>query len=112
MTVYVDDAFIPYRGMRMCHLISDEAGELHAMAAAIGVSRIHWQAPGPRSGSHYDICKAKRELAIARGAVTISFRQAGAMDARRRATGHLGDPTTAVAWLRQHVRDKRAPKKA
>lgn len=103
MAVYVDDMRAPYGRMVMCHMLADTDEELHAMAARIGVARRWWQSPAKTSGSHYDIALSKRALAVAAGAVEITWRQAGAMNMRRRATGSLGDPATAVEWVRaQH----------
>jgi len=64
MTVYVDNALIPYRGMKMSHMIADTLDELHAMADQLGLRRAWFQ---PKSFPHYDICKAKREEAIGFG---------------------------------------------
>lgn len=52
----------------MCHMIADTEAELHAMADSIGVARKWYQ------GNHYDVCKAKRELAISLGATPVSQR--------------------------------------
>jgi hypothetical protein len=90
MAVYVDDFFRSYRGMKMSHLLADTDDELHAMVDTIGVARRHHQSG--TSGSHYDICAAKRLLAIAAGAVTITVRQAAMMTKNRRLTGELGKP--------------------
>jgi hypothetical protein len=91
MTVYVDDAFIPfYRGMKMCHLLADSDDELHAIAAAIGMRR-EWHQNG-MSGSHYDVGVGKRTLALQNGAVPITVRQAAMMTRHRRKTGVLGPP--------------------
>ncbi|WP_127076175.1 DUF4031 domain-containing protein [Rhodomicrobium lacus] len=72
MTVYVDDMHTTPMGcfgrMKMSHMIADSEAELHEMAQAIGVARRWFQ------GDHYDICKSKREAAIARGARPISMR--------------------------------------
>jgi hypothetical protein len=57
MTIYVDSPCWPLGRMVMCHMMSDNLNELHAMADKIGVARRHFQ------GDHYDICKAKRALA-------------------------------------------------
>lgn len=103
MAVYVDDMNAAYRGMRMCHMLADTDAELHAMADRIGVSRRWWQSPEKTSGSHYDICLTKKALALAAGAVPITFRQAGAMNTRRRATGTLGTPGTALEWRRTYT---------
>lgn len=101
MTVYVDDMRAPYGRMIMCHMIADSDDELHAMADRIGVARRWHQAP-PRHDSHYDIALAKRALAVKGGAVEITWLQAGAMILRRRATGAVGAPDEALAWLRAH----------
>jgi len=52
--------------MRMCHMISDNLGELHQMADRIGVNR-KWFQDG--SVPHYDICQSKRSLALELGAI-------------------------------------------
>lgn len=69
MSVYVDSAFLAYRRMKMCHMLADTLEELHAMADRIGVARRHFQSDS--SAPHYDICKAKRALAVKFGAVEI-----------------------------------------
>lgn len=98
MAVYVDNMRAPYGRLIMCHMLADTDDELHAMADRIGVAR-RWH-----QGDHYDICLSKRALAVAAGAVEISMRQAGAMHARRRYTGVLGDPGEAMEWLRNKRR--------
>lgn len=73
MSVYIDDAMIPFGRMLMCHMIADSTNELLAMADKIGVQRKWIQLPGtPRE--HFDVCKQKRELAIKEGAIPISYR--------------------------------------
>ena len=69
VSVYVDAASYPYRGMLMCHMIADTPDELHAMAARIGVERRWFQAPPKASFWHYDIAKSKRALAVKAGAI-------------------------------------------
>lgn len=69
MAVYVDDGRWPYRGMRMCHMWADSREELLAMADAIGVSRKHLEEPPEASWLHFDICQAKRALAVRHGAI-------------------------------------------
>jgi hypothetical protein len=59
--------------MIMCHMIADSEAELHEMAAKIGIKRKWYQ------GDHYDICKAKRTLAIELGAKVISRMDLGRM---------------------------------
>ncbi|GAA4858758.1 DUF4031 domain-containing protein [Luteimonas vadosa] len=70
MTVYVDDAVLPWRGRRWAHLMADTLDELHAFAAALGVPRSAFQ--DKRSGAHYDIPAESRTRAIALGAVPLS----------------------------------------
>lgn len=83
MTVYVDDMRRPYRGMLMCHMVADSIAELLAMADAIQVAHRHLQTPETRP--HFDICRAKRTLAVKHGAVEITRRQAARIAPRRRA---------------------------
>lgn len=71
MSVYVDDMKAPYGRMIMCHMVADSEEELHAMADAIGVARRWFQ------NDHYDIALGKRRLAIERGAMEITWEQAG-----------------------------------
>jgi hypothetical protein len=94
VTVYVDDMRASYGRMVMCHMVADTEEELHAMASQIGVA-LRWY-----QGDHYDICLAKRDLAVRLGAVEVTMRQIGCMSMRRRATGQLGAPEEALAWLR------------
>lgn len=68
---YVDTMRAPYGRMIMCHMIADTEDELHAMADKIGVSRRWYQ------GDHYDICLAKRALAVRHGASEISRMELG-----------------------------------
>ena len=84
MTVYVDDARHPYGRMRMCHMVADTSEELLAMAGAIGVARRWLQHPGTER-EHFDICQAKRRLALQAGAVSITQRELGQrlLDRRR-----------------------------
>lgn len=73
MSVYVDHEAIPYRGMLMCHMLADTLDELHAMAEKIGLQRRWFQ--DKQSAPHYDICQAKRKLAVAGGALQIGRRE-------------------------------------
>lgn len=102
MTVYVDDMNAPYGRMKMVHMLADSDEELHAMADRIGVNRKWWQSPDKTSGSHYDIALSKKALAIQFGAIGITWRQAGAMNTRRKITGQLGKPEDAVDWLKEY----------
>lgn len=101
MSVYVDDMQMPYRGMKMCHMIADSLGELHAMAGKIGVSRAHYQGPPKTRHEHYDICQTKRRKAVDAGAIEITWRQAAAMKRRQKETGVMGDPNDAERWYHE-----------
>lgn len=74
MSVYVDQK--EYRRGRLifCHMLADSLEELHAMADRIGVDRKHFQNQ-PGKTPHYDICKAKRKMAVGFGAEEIGFRK-------------------------------------
>jgi hypothetical protein len=54
------------------------------MADRIGVARRWHQKPPKASSSHYDIALTKRALAVAAGAVEITWRQASMMTLARR----------------------------
>ncbi len=75
MTVYVDEARNAYGRMKMCHLLGEDIEELHALAQSIGLKRKWFQEHA--STPHYDLCLAKRKLAIAAGAVPITRRALG-----------------------------------
>jgi hypothetical protein len=105
--VYVDDMNAAYGRMKMSHLLADSDEELHAMAERIGVNRKWWQSPEKTAGSHYDIALSKKAKAIEFGAIAITWRQAGAMNSRRRVTGELGKPEDAEVWLKNYVAERR-----
>lgn len=69
MAVYVDDMRARYGRMVMCHMAADTEDELHQMADRIGVARKWYQ------GDHYDICRAKKKLAIQFGAKKVTRRE-------------------------------------
>jgi len=72
MPVYVDEAMWAWHGLRWCHLLADDVGELHRFAAALGIKRTSYQGP-PRTGTpHYDLTAYERRMAIARGAVVCN----------------------------------------
>lgn len=68
MAVYVDQERHPYGRMFMCHLLADTLDELDEMADRIGVAR-KWRQKARCGMIHYDICLAKRALAIKFGAI-------------------------------------------
>lgn len=82
MTVYVDDMEAPYRRMKMCHMIADSTEELLSMAKAIGVSARWIQRPGTPY-EHFDICLAKKALALEHGARAITFMELGRIVGKR-----------------------------
>lgn len=102
MTVYVDSTKARFGRMVMCHMIADSDAELHVMADRIGVARRWFQR------DHYDISQSKRALAVAAGAVEITWLQCGAMTMRRRATGQPGSPDDAVDWARHRLSGDRS----
>ena len=73
MTVYVDEAKYHYGRMIMCHMVADTLEELHEMADKIEVKRRWFQKESKTP--HYDVCKAKRSLAIEFGAVEVTTRE-------------------------------------
>ncbi len=78
MSVYLDPMVnwgkrIGRAGPMWCHMISDNLGELHAMAARIGLRREWFQAH-PKM-PHYDIgTPSKRAAGVAAGAVECDRR--------------------------------------
>ena len=70
MSVYVDDAVMPWRGQHWAHLMADTLEELHSMAARLGIPRRALQ--DKRSGVHYDVTVEMREQALQLGAIAIS----------------------------------------
>jgi hypothetical protein len=70
MTVYVDNARLPFRGMLMSHMLADTDEELRAMADAIGLQQ-RWH-----QGDHFDINEDMRQSALANGARPITPREA------------------------------------
>lgn len=76
MSVYIDDARIQFRRMKMSHMVADSTEELLDMVDKINVQRKWIQAEGTYR-EHFDICDSKRELAIEHGAIPISQRELG-----------------------------------
>jgi hypothetical protein len=110
MTVYVDDMYLysigQYGRMKMSHMLADTTEELCIMARKIGVP-LRWIQHAGEHGEHFDIAMSKRDVAISLGAVRITMKQAAAMNARRRATGELGDPADACEWLHTRAAARR-----
>lgn len=70
MSVYVDEPVYPFGRMMMCHMLADTTEELLAMADRIGVAR-RWLQHGGTWKEHFDVCKSKRALAVAAGAIEV-----------------------------------------
>jgi hypothetical protein len=80
MAVYVDDSRIRWRGREWSHLIADTTEELHAFAAGLGLERgLFHRRPARPWKDHYDIPEAERQVAIGRGARSITCREAAQM---------------------------------
>lgn len=73
MAVYVDDAYLPYGRMIMCHMLADSPAELLRMADKIGLSDRHLQKPGTPY-EHFDVSKLYRARAVENGAIEVSSR--------------------------------------
>ena len=74
MPVYVDDARIPWRGLRWSHLVADSAEELHHAAKELGLRR-EWAQDKGRT-LHYDLPDELRARAIDQGVATpITWRE-------------------------------------
>lgn len=72
--VYVDNYRAPFSRMIMCHMIADTHEELLKMADKIGV-RQQWIQKEGTWEEHFDICLAKRKLAVTHGALQITSRE-------------------------------------
>lgn len=73
MTVYVDNARIPYGRMKMSHMLADSRQELLNMAMLIGLDTKHLQNKG-QPNEHFDVSATYRQKAIAAGAVEVDQR--------------------------------------
>lgn len=111
MSVYIDDMRAQFGRMVMCHMIADTTAELLQMVDRIGVSR-RWIQQAGTPDEHFDIALGKRALTLQHGAIEITWRQCGAMTARKRQEGVLGPPEEAEEWLRQDHARRRAEAEA
>ena len=82
MTVIVDDMQMAPPSSP-CTMLADTDAEVHAMADAIGVGRRWFR------GGTYTITAQQRAAALSRGAVAVTWRQAGLMIVFRRHAGRL-----------------------
>ena len=71
MSVYVDSAKHHYGRLILCHMFADTTEELLAMAEKIGVA-TRWLQAVDTAHEHFDICKAKRALAVSHGAIQVT----------------------------------------
>lgn len=78
MSVYVDDMYKISLGqfgrMKMSHLVADSTNELLEFVDKIGAQR-KWIQDAGKPTEHFDISKAKRDLAIKTGAVQVPMRK-------------------------------------
>jgi uncharacterized membrane protein len=73
VTVFVDDAHLPWRGRRWSHMVANSAEELHLAAEALGLRREYARDRGRTL--HYDLPAEWRQRAIEQGlAEPISWR--------------------------------------
>lgn len=94
--VYIDNFEAAYGRMKMCHMVADTTEELLAMVDKIGVKRKWIQYPGTYN-EHFDICLAKKKLALAAGAIEISARDYAAFaNARKNNTVFTPSPLQPI----------------
>lgn len=74
MTVYVDNARIPYGRMVMCHMIASNTDELFEMADRLRIARKWVQFHGQRK-EHFDISAGCRRMAVKMGAKEVTSRE-------------------------------------
>lgn len=86
MPVYVDDMRAKMGRLIMCHMVADTSAELMAMARTIHVS-VRWLQHAGTHREHFDVCQAKRALAVAAGAKEITKWDLGLMVYRRKLEG-------------------------
>jgi uncharacterized protein DUF4031 len=72
MAVYVDDAIWRWRGLKWCHLLADDADELHRFAALLGIKRTSFQGPPKAATPHYDLTGYERARAVMLGAIVCN----------------------------------------
>jgi hypothetical protein len=104
MTIFVDNARIPWRGMIMSHLMADDLDELHAFAAELGMKRAWFQ---DKSVPHYDVSESKRRQAVAMGAVEEDIFSDSMAAFRRAWRIRTKQQGRRVLTGKQHYREKR-----
>lgn len=71
--IYIDNAAIPYRGMKMCHMIADSEIELLLFAHRLGLN-VEWF-HGKEGRKHFNVCRKIRKKAIELGAKEVTTRE-------------------------------------
>lgn len=76
--IMIDDAILPFRGAKYCHLMSDQPGqagldELHAFAARLGLRRSWFQ--DKTRWPHYDVVIGWRDRAVKLGAQLVTSKE-------------------------------------
>jgi hypothetical protein len=85
VAVYVDRAIWERWDRLWCHLLADDADELHAFASRIGCERRRFQSKPRRPWvDHYDIDEPRRAKAVAAGAIELTRSEVCALIARKR----------------------------
>lgn len=82
--VYIDNMNAPYGRMKLCHMIADSTEELLTMADKIGMDRKWIQKAGTHQ-EHFDICLAKKRIALKYGAQEITMRHLATKTATKKA---------------------------
>jgi hypothetical protein len=90
----VDDMAAPFGRLIMCHMIADTPAELLDMAVKINVA-TRWIQYAGTYREHFDICKAKRALAIHHGAVAVTMRTLAGKIIARRELARIATPTVS-----------------
>ena len=103
MSVYIDNAMIPFRRMKMSHMMADTTEELLEVAERVGLAPRWIQRQGT-AWEHFDVSMSVRAKALLDGAVEVTCRQAAYMLLRRQQTGSLGDPGDAERWFKEERR--------
>lgn len=70
MAVYIDDAFLSYGRMKMCHLVADTVEELQEFARRLGMKAEWFQ---DHRVPHYDVSMQMREKAVSLGAIEVQY---------------------------------------
>ena len=84
--IYIDKAFIPYRGMKMCHMLADSSNELLSFSEQIGLKKT-WLQYKNTYKEHFDISEPYRKIAIEKGAIVVERRQIALILKTKKVTG-------------------------